>query len=82
MSTLSLIFLISDVTSYLTHLCHLLYHPSGNGYKRNSLFTSKTTSVSNENYKKIVTGLINSKNIWSNKDYNGYKFSLLVGNDT
>ena len=30
----------------------------------------------------IVARLINSKNIWSSKDYSGYRFCLLIGDGT
>ena len=49
---------------------------------RNSLLNSKAISVRNLiKNRKLLQGLINSKNRSGNK-YSGYRFSLLIGNDT
>ena len=65
----------------LAKLSVLLYHASKNDYKRNWLINSKNHLV-RKKYRKIVTELIHSKSIRSVKKYNGYRFSLLMGNDT
>ena len=54
-----------------THICHLdvgAYHHRENDYMRNSFINSKTIVPQPITYRKIVTGLINSKNKWSRVD--------------
>ena len=66
----STVFLVTILCCALTVLTHLLW-----------LKFCKERHVSKRLQQKIVTGLIKSKNIRSSKNYNDYRFSLLIGND-